>query len=352
MIAKSSSDWRAVMGLRVAAAPAANYVPWRRVGDQIIVAGQLPMRDGKVAVTGRLGDGISLEQGQEAARLCALNILAQVKAACERRAARRAALPAPRRLRRLHAGLRRPSQGGERRLRPDGGGDGRCRPARALRGRRRQPALRRCRRDRRPLRDRGLRSATADGAAPPQRGIGGIDADAWDGAAARQQSVRRPRVPVRAMEDERLGQPPKPAGSRCTSSSAISGRPSAAAPLYAKSHSYGEYVFDHGWADAYRRAGGRYYPKLQVAVPFTPVPGPRLLGPAEHRGALAQALVEHHPPFRACRRCTSPSVRKPRPRRWSAPAACVAAASSTTGPIAATARSTTSSTRCAAPSAR
>jgi predicted N-acyltransferase len=50
-----------------------------------------------------------------------------------------------------------------------------------------------------------------------------------------------------------------------------------AAPLYVKSHSYGEYVFDHGWAAAYQRAGGRYYPKLQVAVPFTPVPGPRLL---------------------------------------------------------------------------
>ena len=48
-------------------------------------------------------------------------------------------------------------------------------------------------------------------------------------------------------------------------------------PLYLKSHSYGEYVFDHGWADAYERAGGRYYPKLLCAVPFTPVPGPRLL---------------------------------------------------------------------------
>ena len=51
----------------------------------------------------------------------------------------------------------------------------------------------------------------------------------------------------------------------------------AAAPLYAKGHSWGEYVFDHAWADAYRRAGGSYYPKLQVAVPFTPVPGRRLL---------------------------------------------------------------------------
>ena len=52
----------------------------------------------------------------------------------------------------------------------------------------------------------------------------------------------------------------------------------AAAPAYLKSHSQGEYVFDHGWADAWERAGGDYYPKLQVAVPFTPVPGPRLLG--------------------------------------------------------------------------
>jgi len=52
----------------------------------------------------------------------------------------------------------------------------------------------------------------------------------------------------------------------------------AAAPAYLKGHSQGEYVFDHGWADAWQHAGGEYYPKLQVAVPFTPVPGPRLLG--------------------------------------------------------------------------
>ena len=50
-----------------------------------------------------------------------------------------------------------------------------------------------------------------------------------------------------------------------------------AVPMYAKSHSYGEYVFDHGWANALERAGGQYYPKLQAAVPFSPVPGPRLL---------------------------------------------------------------------------
>ncbi|HWH18248.1 MAG TPA: GNAT family N-acetyltransferase [Allosphingosinicella sp.] len=66
------------------------------------------------------------------------------------------------------------------------------------------------------------------------------------------------------------------------------GRPAAVMPAYAKSHSQGEYVFDHGWADAYERAGGRYYPKLQIAVPFTPVPGPRLL---TKEPRLAPALI-------------------------------------------------------------
>lgn len=65
------------------------------------------------------------------------------------------------------------------------------------------------------------------------------------------------------------------------------------APMYAKSHSYGEYVFDHGWAHAFERAGGDYYPKLQVASPFSPVPGPRLLlrdgVPPE---AMGQALIQ------------------------------------------------------------
>jgi uncharacterized protein len=55
------------------------------------------------------------------------------------------------------------------------------------------------------------------------------------------------------------------------------GRIAGAVPAYLKSHSQGEYVFDHSWADAWMRAGGTYYPKLQIAVPFSPVPGPRLL---------------------------------------------------------------------------
>ena len=71
----------------------------------------------------------------------------------------------------------------------------------------------------------------------------------------------------------------------------------AAAPCYLKSHSRGEYVFDHGWAEAYARAGGSYYPKLQVAVPFTPATGRRLLvrdtaNSESIARALASGLVE------------------------------------------------------------
>jgi predicted N-acyltransferase len=66
------------------------------------------------------------------------------------------------------------------------------------------------------------------------------------------------------------------------------GRPAGIAPAYAKSHSQGEYVFDQGWADAWERAGGQYYPKLQIAAPFSPVPGPRLL---LRDPAVAPALI-------------------------------------------------------------
>lgn len=71
------------------------------------------------------------------------------------------------------------------------------------------------------------------------------------------------------------------------------GQPIAAAPMYVKSHSYGEYVFDHAWAQAFERAGGEYYPKLQVTVPFTPATGPRLLtgGSAAAREPLAHAMM-------------------------------------------------------------
>jgi len=65
-----------------------------------------------------------------------------------------------------------------------------------------------------------------------------------------------------------------------------------AVPMYLKNHSQGEYVFDWGWADAYERAGGRYYPKLQVSIPFSPVTGPRLLvRPGDIAETIRSALV-------------------------------------------------------------
>lgn len=63
-------------------------------------------------------------------------------------------------------------------------------------------------------------------------------------------------------------------------------------PLYLKSHSQGEYVFDWNWADAYERAGGRYYPKLQCASPFSPVTGPRLIGTDEAKKILLAGALE------------------------------------------------------------
>jgi predicted N-acyltransferase len=102
-----------------------------------------------------------------------------------------------------------------------------------------------------------------------------------------------------AVEDSgsagsRTGWLPRHAGLRDQS-----GRLVAVAPMYAKGHSYGEYVFDHGWARAFEQAGGDYYPKLQVASPFSPVTGPRLLirpqsglAPAVFAQALTQACRE------------------------------------------------------------
>ncbi|SLN58036.1 GNAT family N-acetyltransferase [Roseisalinus antarcticus] len=76
----------------------------------------------------------------------------------------------------------------------------------------------------------------------------------------------------------------------------MDGEMMAAAPLYAKSHSQGEYIFDHNWAHAYENAGGRYYPKLQIAAPFTPATGRRFLTrpgyDAEGMAALVQGAVQ------------------------------------------------------------
>lgn len=110
--------------------------------------------------------------------------------------------------------------------------------------------------------------------------IGDIAAEQWDACAAADGASGNPFLAhafLKALEDAGcVG-----AGTGWTPSHVVleagDGRVAACMPAYLKSHSQGEYVFDHSWADAYMRAGGRYYPKLQCAVPFTPVPGPRLL---------------------------------------------------------------------------
>lgn len=69
------------------------------------------------------------------------------------------------------------------------------------------------------------------------------------------------------------------------------GTPLGALPCYLKNHSQGEYVFDHGWADAFMRAGGDYYPKLQCCIPFTPATGPRLLVPEGNKSEIAKLAL-------------------------------------------------------------
>jgi uncharacterized protein len=115
---------------------------------------------------------------------------------------------------------------------------------------------------------------------------------AWDGCA----SCDNPFISygfLSALEDsgsvgKRTGWHPRYAVLRDADGTIV-----AIAPAYAKTNSYGEYVFDHGWAHAYERAGGAYYPKLQVAVPFSPVPGPRILcRPGLPPAAMAAALEQ------------------------------------------------------------
>ncbi len=128
-------------------------------------------------------------------------------------------------------------------------------------------------------------------------GVSGFDAAAWD-ACAGDANPFVSHAFLSALEDSgsavaRTGWQPLP-----IAFDEADGTLAGVAPAYAKSHSQGEYVFDHSWADAWERAGGRYYPKLLIAVPFSPVPGPRLLTrtPEAARALIAgaEALVDRH----------------------------------------------------------
>lgn len=129
--------------------------------------------------------------------------------------------------------------------------------------------------------------------------IHGIDASSWDACAGAQNPFVRHAF-FSALEDSASASAEAGWQPQHLVLERADGRVLACAPLYLKSHSYGEYVFDWSWAEAYQRAGGRYYPKLQCAVPFTPVTGPRLMVRGdvdagetdELRRALTAGMVE------------------------------------------------------------
>ena len=117
-----------------------------------------------------------------------------------------------------------------------------------------------------------------------------LDADCWDGLCAEPQPFLRHGF-LSALEESRSVGPGTGWMPAHQVMLGAQGELLAALPAYIKDHSYGEYVFDHGWADACRRAGIAYYPKLLGAIPFSPVSGPRLLGEPSAAGRLLAALT-------------------------------------------------------------
>jgi predicted N-acyltransferase len=105
--------------------------------------------------------------------------------------------------------------------------------------------------------------------------IGDVAATDWEGCAGTDNPFVSHEF-LRALEQSGSASAEQGWAPHHLVAKAADGSVLGVAPSYLKSHSYGEYVFDHGWADAFERAGGTYYPKLQLAVPFTPVTGPRL----------------------------------------------------------------------------
>jgi predicted N-acyltransferase len=124
--------------------------------------------------------------------------------------------------------------------------------------------------------------------------LSAVSASAWDALLPESQPFLRHAF-LSALEDS--GSIGGRSGWRASHRVWLSeqGELQAALPAYLKSHSYGEYVFDHGWADASQRAGIRYYPKLLGAVPFSPVTGPRLLGLPDSASQLLNELTDGLP---------------------------------------------------------
>ncbi len=123
--------------------------------------------------------------------------------------------------------------------------------------------------------------------------VADIGREAWDACAAPSGDPFLSFDFLHACEASGSAVPQQGWAGRHLSLRDDAGRVLGVMPLWLKGHSQGEYVFDHSWADAYERAGGRYYPKLLAAVPFTPVTGPRFLAhPEADAATVRQALLQ------------------------------------------------------------
>lgn len=134
--------------------------------------------------------------------------------------------------------------------------------------------------------------ADAEHVARLHEGVGAIAAQHWDACAGRDDPFLSHAF-LSALEESGSVGPGTgwQAAPITLDGDAQEGAPLACLPAYLKMHSQGEYVFDHAWADAWQRAGGRYYPKLQIAVPFSPVPGRRLLARPDADEARCAAML-------------------------------------------------------------
>ena len=148
------------------------------------------------------------------------------------------------------------------------------------------------------------------------RAVGDVDSALWDGFAGSDDPLLSHRFLTLLETSGSVG------GASGWSPLPVmveqGGRTIGAAPAYLKSHSQGEYVFDHGWAEAWERAGGAYYPKLQVTVPFTPCPGRRLLGdqPTALLAALESIAVQNELSSAHITFCTPGEVAAAVSRGW------------------------------------
>ncbi len=285
--------------------PMATYVPFVTSGTLVVVSGQVPAQDGKIAVTGKLGEGVSVEQGQAAARLCLLNVLTHLRTACG------GDLDRVVRVVRLGGFVASPPGFSQHAIVMNGASDlavavfgeagrharstiGVPSPCRATR----RSRWRACSRS--PSASSGARAhgIPATCLTPSQTCTCSPASQDRRDPAGRLGRLRRADNPfvshafLSALEDSGSASP-APAGCRSTPRCATAGRLVGVAPMYAKSHSYGEYVFDHGWATRSSARAATTIPKLQVAVPFSPVPGPRLLArPGTPRPRSRQALAQ------------------------------------------------------------